>query len=102
MRAERPRSVAQLLHNLGDGNHRRIAGENSRRRPVLLDLGEQLLLQWQILQHGLDDVIGITDRGGEMGRRFHPFDRRLVFPKLPQERLPSGKAKRRQIVRLRA
>ena len=45
---------------------------------------EQLLLQRQILQHGLDNVIGIAHRGGEMGRRFHPFDRRLVFAKLPE------------------
>ena len=51
---------------------------------MLLDLGEQLLLQRQILQHGLDDVIGIAHRGSEMGRRFHPFDRRLVFPELPE------------------
>ena len=34
-----------------------------------LDLGEQLLLERQILEHGLDDVIGIAHGFGEIGAR---------------------------------
>ena len=33
------------------------------------------LLEWQILQHGLDDIVGVAHRGSQIGDRCHPLDR---------------------------
>jgi len=41
---------------------------------VRFDLGEQFLLERQIFEHGLDDVVGLAHRGGEIGRRPHALD----------------------------
>ena len=67
MRAERAVALVQSLHDRGDRNHRRVAGENGVGPHVALDLGKQLLLERQIFRHRLDDVIGVAHRVGEIG-----------------------------------
>ncbi len=49
-----------------------------------LDLGEQLLLERQILQHRLDHVVGLAHRLAEIGDRRHPLDRALVVAEVFQ------------------
>ena len=48
------------------------------RPHVLLDLGEQLLLQRQVFQRRLDHVVGVAHRRGKVGRRLHALDRGLI------------------------
>ena len=65
MRAERALAALQAFHDRGDRDDRGVAGEDRVRPHMLLDLGEQLLLQRQIFQHRLDDVVGIAHGLGE-------------------------------------
>ena len=39
---------------------------------VALDLGEELLLERQVLEHGLDHVVGVAHRFGEIGAAARP------------------------------
>ena len=54
------------------------------RPHVPLDLDEQLLLERQVLEHGLDHVVGVAHRGGEIGDRPHALDRRRIVAEVLQ------------------
>ena len=84
MGAERPRAVAQASHDLGDRDHRRVAGKDGLRSHVPFDLAKQLLLQRQIFEHGLDNIVGFAHRIGQVGSRTHALDGRLIVAEVPQ------------------
>ncbi len=74
MGAKRALTLLQTLHDRGDRNNRRVAGEDRIRPHVVFDFGKQLLLERQILQYGFDDIIGVAHRGCQIGDRCHPLD----------------------------
>ena len=78
MGAERALAPLQALHDVGDRDHRGVAGEDGVGADVRLDLGEQLLLERQILKHRLDHIVGVAHGGGEIGDRRHAVDRAFV------------------------
>src|SRR5262249_60502760 len=80
--AERTRTVAQALHDLGDRDHRGVAGEDRMWPRVPLDLDEQLLLQRQIFEHGLDDIVRLAHRGGKIAGWLHTVDRGNVVTQI--------------------
>ena len=80
----RARAAASPCMIVGDRDDRGVAGEDRVGPHVLLDLGEQFLLQRQVLQHGLDDVVGLAHRRAEIGDRRHPLDRALVVAEVLQ------------------
>ena len=53
-------------------------------RTRLFDLDEQLPLQRQILEHGLDHIVGIAHGGGEVGGRPHALDRGRILAEIAQ------------------
>ena len=84
MGAERARAVAQPFHDLGDRDDRGVAGEDGLRPDVAFDLDEQLLLQRQIFEHGLDHIVGIAHGVGEVGGRPHALDRGRIVAEIAQ------------------
>ena len=55
-------------------------------RTCCLDLGEQLLLERQILRHRLDDVVGIAHRRREIVVRRDALDRARIVAEILQAR----------------
>jgi hypothetical protein len=100
--AERTRTVAQALYDLGDRDHRGIAGEDCVRPHDPLDLDEQPLLQRQIFEHGLDDIVRLAHRGGKIAGRLHTLDCGNVIIQIPKvgenARLDAVKVGRNRIV----
>ena len=79
----RSRSL-QALHDLGDRHHRGVAGEDGVGPDVLLDLGEDLLLQRHVFEHRLDHVVGVAHAVGH--------DRRPAARARPPSRRRRGRA----------
>jgi hypothetical protein len=84
MGAERALAPGEALHDRGNRDYRRIAGENGIAAYVAFDLGKELLLQRQILGHRLDHVVGVAHRFGERGARPYAGDRALTFAEFAQ------------------
>ena len=53
-------------------------------RTCCLDLGEQLLLERQILRHRLDDVVGVAHRRRKIAMRRHALDRARIVAQIFQ------------------
>ena len=78
MGAERAFAPLEAFHDLGDRDDRGVAGQDRIGPHVLLDFGENFLLERQIFQHRLDHIVGLAHGGGEIGDRRHAIDRVLV------------------------
>jgi hypothetical protein len=72
------------LHDRGDGNNRGVAGEDRVGTDVVLDLGEQLLLERKVLQHRLDHVVGVAHGLAKIATGAHVFDRTFVLAEIAQ------------------
>jgi hypothetical protein len=86
MSAERALFADQVLHDCGNRNHRRIAGQNGVAAHAQFELGEKLLLQREILGHRFDDEVGVPHRLGEIDARLDALDRLLVIAEIAQVR----------------
>ena len=53
--------------DLRDRDARRVRGEHGVVRDVLLELREHLVLQLELLRHGLEHEVGAFERGGQVG-----------------------------------
>ena len=53
--------------DLRDRDARRVRGEHGVIRHVLLELREHLVLELELLRHGLEHEVGAFERGGQLG-----------------------------------
>jgi len=84
MRPKRAIAPFEGLHDSGDRNDRRIAGQDRIRTYVSFNFGKQFSLERQIFQDRFNDIVGASHCACEVRNRHYAFDRISVVVEISQ------------------